>query len=643
MDRDRLDHLISGYLAGSLSEEECAELARGVEDSPEIRDTLFRSRSVDRLLREAAKPPVDPERVIRALGSRGNQNLEEKIIAKLREETSRTGKPTSQDRPPTRRTRRHSSVSQDPSLGVWTLAAAGVFAVVMIFALLSPPASDPAAQARGRASKEAEVLRQAERVREQARADAERRRLEAEARLREIEEKRKLLAATKPEPQENPQAKERREKDIAELQRDKDRIEEELRQAAELAKKAAPAAAPVAPQEEKPPALPTGPASPSQGTTQVAVAMVEEVGGEASRVTPAGKIALEKGAGILAKDGLVTGGGASRLLLRFPDKTRLELGPDTAIPEITTDAGKHLTLSQGTIRAIVSKQPKDQPMIVKTPQGEAKVVGTTLRLVVDPDPKKGTRLEVEEGKVELKDLAGKMVVVESGHYAVVALGVELVAWPREAAALGRYVSSLPPSARKAFGDADWTFVGGTIFQRKVSTTRGDETKRAPEPESFLVFPYTEGRNFAFSARVQLDEVVAERTPGMGAWGFGLVVVFASSEVSFRTLQNNSPRSTEPGSRLDIRQGVLPHRQGAPDPPTVRMVPFQLERTGVFELKLGIERRSPRNVLVRGKLWQGPVEPETWTIEAELTAEGPVVQLGLSTCRCACRFDEVTLK
>jgi hypothetical protein len=54
------------------------------------------------------------------------------------------------------------------------------------------------------------------------------------------------------------------------------------------------------------------------------------------------------------------------------------------------------------------------------------VVGTTLRLYVDPDPKKGTRLEVEEGKVELKNLAGKTVYVESGHYAVAGVGVELV-------------------------------------------------------------------------------------------------------------------------------------------------------------------------------------------------------------------------
>jgi hypothetical protein len=41
----------------------------------------------------------------------------------------------------------------------------------------------------------------------------------------------------------------------------------------------------------------------------------------------------------------------------------------------------------------------------------------------------GTRLEVEEGKVQLKNLAGKTVDVVSGHFAVAAPGTELLARP----------------------------------------------------------------------------------------------------------------------------------------------------------------------------------------------------------------------
>jgi hypothetical protein len=66
-------------------------------------------------------------------------------------------------------------------------------------------------------------------------------------------------------------------------------------------------------------------------------------------------------------------------------------------------------------------------MILTFPHGAAKILGTTLKLSVDPEPKKGTRLEVEEGRVELKNLSGAHVEVGSGQFAVAQEGMELVA------------------------------------------------------------------------------------------------------------------------------------------------------------------------------------------------------------------------
>src|SRR5262249_10104879 len=64
-----------------------------------------------------------------------------------------------------------------------------------------------------------------------------------------------------------------------------------------------------------------------------------------------------------------------------------------------------------------------QPMVFASSYGEATVLGTTLRLSIDPDPKEGMRLDVEEGKVRLTRKAdGKMVEVLSGHYAIAAVG-----------------------------------------------------------------------------------------------------------------------------------------------------------------------------------------------------------------------------
>ncbi|HVR85149.1 MAG TPA: FecR domain-containing protein, partial [Planctomycetota bacterium] len=228
----------------------------------------------------------------------------------------------------------------------------------------------------------------------------------------------------KPEAQEDPQIKAKREKDLETLKRDQERIEQELREAAQLAKKTAPPAPAQPPQEGKPQ---SAPAALSQGTTQAALAKVEEVAGDAFVVTKDGKSPATVGVDLIAGQGLETGGGASRIVLRLTDKTRVDLGPDSVLAELKLDSGKRIALTRGTVRAVVAKQPKGEPLIFTTPHGQATVVGTTLRLYVDPDPKKGTRLEVEEGKVELKNLAGKTVMVESGHYAVAAVGVELVA------------------------------------------------------------------------------------------------------------------------------------------------------------------------------------------------------------------------
>jgi hypothetical protein len=104
----------------------------------------------------------------------------------------------------------------------------------------------------------------------------------------------------------------------------------------------------------------------------------------------------------------------------------VELRPNTAAVFPAADAGKRIQVERGVVRAQVAKQPAGQPMVFQTPHSDATVVGTTLRLIVDPDPKDGTRLDVEEGKVRLlRKLDGKSVDVTTGHYAIVATGIPL--------------------------------------------------------------------------------------------------------------------------------------------------------------------------------------------------------------------------
>jgi hypothetical protein len=166
-----------------------------------------------------------------------------------------------------------------------------------------------------------------------------------------------------------------------------------------------------------------------EGGTRVAIARVEGVTGEAHLVIKEETFPVKPGSDLLGGQGLEMAGATSRLVLRLPDETRIELGPETLLQEIRSDPGIRILLMKGSLQARVNKQPKSRPLVIVTPQGEAKVLGTTLRIDVDPDPSKGTRLNVDEGKVELRNLAGKTVLVDGGHYAQIAPGVEFAAKP----------------------------------------------------------------------------------------------------------------------------------------------------------------------------------------------------------------------
>jgi ferric-dicitrate binding protein FerR (iron transport regulator) len=174
--------------------------------------------------------------------------------------------------------------------------------------------------------------------------------------------------------------------------------------------------------------------------------------------------------------GIRTIGAASGVRIAFRDGTWMDLGPDSQIARIDeAPEGKRARLKKGALTARVAKQRADRPMVFSTPHGEATVLGTTLRLVVDPDPKKGTKLDVNEGKVRLRNLAGRTVDVPGGHFAVAASGVDLAAkplapGPLSAAAL---VAKMPPDS--------WLSVPDTRMRKVVpDRSRYPNVKGSPE-------------------------------------------------------------------------------------------------------------------------------------------------------------------
>lgn len=172
------------------------------------------------------------------------------------------------------------------------------------------------------------------------------------------------------------------------------------------------------------PALPPPKAKPTQ-ESRVGVAAVEALEGEVFLLTQEGRGPLRAGQEILAGDGVGTGGGTSRAALCYPDKTRLELGRETEARDFKAEGGKRLLVARGIAWADVKKQPQGQAMVIETPHGETRVLGTTLRIIVEGG---STRLEVIEGKVRLtRKIDGKSVEVPSGFAATAASGVDLAA------------------------------------------------------------------------------------------------------------------------------------------------------------------------------------------------------------------------
>ncbi len=170
---------------------------------------------------------------------------------------------------------------------------------------------------------------------------------------------------------------------------------------------------------------PTDKPAPQPPREIVGVLRLDELQGESWIASPSGKAAARPGDWLGIGQTLEAGG---RVAARYPDGTRLEIGPGSSL-ELKEGAGKRLHLERGEISADVPRQPADTPMVISTPQAEATIIGTALRISANADQ---TRLEVLEGKVRLKRRSdGRTVDVSGGHYAVAAPGTPLVTKPLE--------------------------------------------------------------------------------------------------------------------------------------------------------------------------------------------------------------------
>ena len=149
------------------------------------------------------------------------------------------------------------------------------------------------------------------------------------------------------------------------------------------------------------------------------------VEGEVRVIGLAGERALTPGQSWQREERLMTVGPNSTARVKFSDGSQLDFDGDTVAVNESHQGGRRIGLERGSVQAWIQKQPARRPFIFVTPESEAEVVGTTLRLVAHNH---SARLEVTEGQVRFRRRHdGAEVAVKMGQYALVASNVPLTA------------------------------------------------------------------------------------------------------------------------------------------------------------------------------------------------------------------------
>ncbi len=188
--------------------------------------------------------------------------------------------------------------------------------------------------------------------------------------------------------------------------------------------------APIAPKAPAPLAAPPTPApEPPRGPagdTRVAMAVLEEVKGDCVLLEGSATFPAKSQGPLLSGQGLRCG--AEGATIRFPDGSRVELGPGTTVREIVRGPdGRQIALETGTLAAQVTRLIPPEKFSVTTAQARIVVVGTRFSVACAGE---STRIDVREGRVAVTRLSdGAAVEVPAKHSAVAGPGAPPVALP----------------------------------------------------------------------------------------------------------------------------------------------------------------------------------------------------------------------
>lgn len=148
----------------------------------------------------------------------------------------------------------------------------------------------------------------------------------------------------------------------------------------------------------------------------VVVAVVTRMTGEPAIQRGAQRISARAGLELMNGDIVLTRS-AELLTCQFAaDVTQVDVLEESVLTLALSPEAKRLVLDSGALSANVSPQPEHSPVVIKTPDAEARIVGTKFTVTV---AQQQTTLAVNEGHVRMKRLKDSAEVdVKTGSFAV---------------------------------------------------------------------------------------------------------------------------------------------------------------------------------------------------------------------------------
>lgn len=148
------------------------------------------------------------------------------------------------------------------------------------------------------------------------------------------------------------------------------------------------------------------------------------------------------GAGFVLRAGDVLHvAGTNSVTINFaPEQTAITNWPGAEMKLLRVAGAKRFALNAGRIGAAVARQRTFRPLVIVTPEAEARVLGTRLTLMTETN---ATQLEVIQGEVKFTRVSdGKAVRVRAGNHALAAANSPLAALPTTGRILREYWTNL---------------------------------------------------------------------------------------------------------------------------------------------------------------------------------------------------------